>query len=327
MTLRDAAQFLRSRDHFVIVTHRRPDGDTLGSAALLCRGLRQLGKTAHILPNSETTRKYAYLVDDLTKSAVKNHDTVIAVDVASADMLMSNAQSLQIALRIDHHRTSSSFSGLELVDPVAAACGQLIYDLLTEMCVVLDEPMAIALYTAISTDTGCFRFANTQSHTLEVAARCAEVITDLYDLNQRLFGTVSLRKLQLQSWLIDHALFLQDGKVAICPLPLEVEKRLGITEDDTENLSGLPRSIEGVKLAATLRQTEQGEIKISVRAAPGYNADAICAKLGGGGHRGAAGATVRMTMDEAVQALIAEFTLVNESRLTGGESRPSMCTR
>lgn len=310
MTLSEAAAFLDSRDHFAIVTHRRPDGDTLGSAALLCRGLRQLGKTAHILENPETTEKYTHLMSELCKPSALADDTVIAVDVAAENMLMSGAEQLPIHLRIDHHRTSSSFSRWELVDPVAAATGQLVYDLLTRLQVTLDEPMAIALYTAISTDTGCFRFANTQSHTLEVAAKCAEVISDLYGLNQSLFGKVSLARLRLQGWLIDHAIFLQEGRAVICPLPLSVEKQLGITEDDTENLSGFPRSIEGVQLAATLRETDAGEIKMSVRAAPGYDAGAICAKFGGGGHRGAAGATVQMTMDEAVTALREVFTSI-----------------
>ncbi len=307
MTRNDAAAFLLSKDRFSIVTHRRPDGDTLGSAALLCRGLRQLGKTAHVLYNPETTQKYAQLVENLTKPSAETDDTIISVDVAAENMLMVGGETLQITLRIDHHRTSSRFSPYELVDPSAAACGQIIYDLLTEMDVSLDEPMATALYTAISTDTGCFRFANTQSHTLAVAARCAEVLPDLYSLNQKLFGMVSLARLRLQAWLIDHALFLQNGTAVICPLPLTVEKQLGVTEDDTENLSGFPRSIEGVELAATLRETEQGEIKVSVRAAPGYDAGAICAQFGGGGHRGAAGATMPMTMDEAVAALTKAF--------------------
>lgn len=303
MTSLDTARFLLTHDRYLIVTHTRPDGDTLGSAALLCRGLRQLGKSAHLLPNPELTPKYAALVDGLTGQPTDA--TVIAVDVAAADMLQKNFPAdSRVMLRIDHHRTGGEFSEFALVDPAAAACGQIIYDLLTEMGAVLDEPMAIALYTAISTDTGCFRFANTQSHTLEVAARCAEVITDLYGLNQKLFGLVSLTKLKLQSWLLEHALFLQDNQVAICPLPLEVERQLGVTEDDTENLSGYPRSIEGVKIAATLRETGDGRVKISLRSVPAYDSGAICAKLGGGGHRGAAGATVTMSLEEATQALI-----------------------
>lgn len=309
LTGTDTAQYLLERDHFAIVTHQRPDGDTLGSAAFLCRGLRQLGKTAYVLENPEVTGKYTHLLSGLTKPCVQEADTVIAVDVAAPSMLPRSMLVLadRIDLRIDHHRTSTAFSENELVDPVAAACGQIVYDVLMKMGVVLDEPMAIALYTAISTDTGCFRFANTQSHTLEVAARCAEVISDLYSLNQALFGLTSLARLRLQSWLIDHALFLANGKIVICALPLEVERRLGVTEDDMENISGFPRSIEGVEIAATLRQNENGSIKLSVRATPGYDAGNICAAFGGGGHRGAAGATVHMTMDEAVQALIASL--------------------
>ena len=305
LTRTNTAQYLLARDHFAIVTHQRPDGDTLGSAAFLCRGLRQLGKTAHVLHNPEVTKKYTHLLTGLTKPCAQEGDTVIAVDVAADSMLMPSAEDLQVALRIDHHRTSTAFSDNELVDPVAAACGQIVYDVLMEMGVQLDEPMAIALYTAISTDTGCFRFANTQSHTLEVAARCAEVITDLYSLNQALFGLTSLARMRLQSWLIDHALFLEEGKVVICALPLEVEQQLGVTEDDMENISGYPRSIEGVRIAATLRQNKNGTVKLSVRATPGYDAGKICAVFGGGGHRGAAGATLHMTMDDAVQALIA----------------------
>lgn len=309
--MNEVAQTLRTNGSFVILTHCRPDGDTLGSAALLCRGLRAYGKIAHVLYNPEVTEKYSDLLDGLTTRQIRPGDVVIAVDVAAENMLQVGLpENTAIHLRIDHHRTGSKFSLAELVDPAAAACGQIIYDLLAFMEIPLDEPMAIALYTAISTDTGCFRFANTQSHTLEVAAKAAEKITDLYSLNQKLFGLVSLRKLKLQSWLLEHAIFLQNNQVAICPLPLEVERQLGITEDDTENLSGYPRSIEGVQIAATLRETGDGRVKISLRTVPAYDSGAICQKLGGGGHRGAAGATVEMSLEEATKALIAALPLI-----------------
>ena len=306
MTSSETAQYLQTHDRYLIVTHTRPDGDTLGSAVLLCRGLRQLGKTAWLLDNPEITPKYTDLVEGLTVSEVFEDACIVAVDVAAENMLQKNFPAHRgIDLRIDHHRTGSEFSKESLVDPVAAACGQIVYDLLIDMGASLDVPMATALYTAISTDTGCFRFANTQSHTLEVAAKCAEVLPDLYSLNQKLFGLVSLTKLKLQSWLLEHAIFLRNHQVAICPLPLEVERQLGVTEDDTENLSGYPRSIEGVKIAATLRETGDGRVKISVRSVPDYDSGAICAQFGGGGHRGAAGATVEMTLEEATKALIA----------------------
>ena len=308
LTTADAARFLLERDSFLILTHRRPDGDTLGSAAALCHGLRQLGKTAYVLENPEITPKYRFLMEDLEKAVPAESDTLIAVDVASVNMLPQSFFALadKIALRIDHHGTSESFTEQELVEPVAAACGQIIYDLLTEMGVGLDAPMANALYTAISTDTGCFRYANTQSHTFQVAAACAAVSPELYNLNQLLFETNSLARLRIQGWMVENARFLNSGKICVCALPLSVEQEIGVTEDDMENISGVPRTIEGVKIAATLRQEKDtGKVKLSVRAMPGYDAGAICAKFGGGGHRGAAGASLALSLEEATAAVIA----------------------
>ena len=305
MTRIETALYLLKFDKFAIVTHRRPDGDTLGSAALLCRGLRQLGKTAHVLENPETTEKYAPLHEGLTKAWAEEGDTVVCVDVASPNMLGAHFAPLQekIQLRIDHHGSATPFTPFELVEPKTASCGEIVYGVLQVMGAKLDVPMAQALYTAISTDTGCFRYANTTAETLRVAADCKEAGADTFRLNQELFETNSLAKLRLQGWLVENALFLQGGKIAICALPLSKEQELGLTEDDMENISGFPRSIAGVKIAATLRQETAETVKLSVRAVPGYDAAAICATFGGGGHKGAAGASMKMTMDEAVEAV------------------------
>lgn len=305
LTKTQIADFLKENDNYVILTHRRPDGDTLGSSALLCRGLRKLGKTAHILRNPEITEKYAHLHEGLTTEQVKDSDILIAVDTASRGMLPEafSQYADRITLRIDHHATADSFTDCELVEPETAACGELVARVLSLMGVQLDKPMANALYTAISTDTGCFRYANTTAETFEVAAHCAYCGADLFAINQALFETRSLGRLRLEGWLIEHMLFLQDGKIAICALPKAIEKELGLTEDDLENISGFPRSIEGVKIAATIREDGENRVKISVRAVPGYDAAAICAQFGGGGHKGAAGASMNCTMDEAVEAL------------------------
>ena len=305
LTRNEAARFFGAHDRFAIVTHRRPDGDTVGSSAVLCLGLRQLGKTAHVLENPELTEKYAHLHRGLTKKQAEDGDTVISVDVASPNMLgdLFRALEKKIALRIDHHSTATPFTPHELVDPDAAACGELVYDVLTEMGIRLDVPMANALYTAVSTDTGCFRYANTTANTLRVAAACKDAGADTFAINQELFETNTLARLRLQGWLVENALFLNDGKIVICALPLSKEQELGLTEDDLENISGFPRTIAGVKIAATLRQEPDGRVKLSVRAVPGYDAAAICAQFGGGGHKGAAGASMNMTMAEAVEAL------------------------
>ena len=306
LTVSDTVSWLRGHDHYAIVTHRRPDGDTLGSAAVLCRGLRQLGKTAHILENPEVTPKYAFLLEGLTKANPEQGDTLVCVDVASAGMLPAQFVPLlgRLALRIDHHRNDTPFTENELVDPSCAACGQLIWRILAQMGAFLDRDIATALYTAISTDTGCFRFANTQPETFRLAGACAEYCDELYRLNHTLFETNSLARLKIQGWMAQNARFFREGKFCICPIPLAVEQELGVTEDDMENISGFPRTIEGVELAVTLRQESEEKVKLSVRCTPQWDASRICGQLGGGGHRGAAGASVQMSMEQAVAAVI-----------------------
>ena len=310
LTRSETAQILLAHDNYAIVTHRRPDGDTIGSSALLCMGLRQLGKNAHILENKEITPKYAQLHHGLTKDAVADGDFVITVDVASENMLPDAFKGLAFDLRIDHHGSATSFTPVELVEPGAAACGEIVYWVLTEMGAELDIPMANALYTAISTDTGCFRYANTTADTFAVAAACAKAGAEVFSINQELFETNSLARLKVQAYLLENAIFLQNGKIAVCPLPKVAEAECGACEDDLENISGFPRTIEGVKLAVTIREEGTGRVKMSVRAVPGQDAAALCAKFGGGGHKGAAGASMNTTMEEAVKAVIAELPII-----------------
>ena len=310
LTRSEVAQILLAHDHYTIVTHRRPDGDTIGSSAALCMGLRQLGKEAHILANPEVTPKYAHLHQGLTKQAAEEGDFVITTDVASPNMLPDSCKTMAFDLRIDHHGSATSFTPVELVEPGTAACGEIIYGVLTEMGAELDIPMANALYTAVSTDTGCFRYANTTADTLAVAAACVKAGVEAFSINQALFETNSLARLKVQAYMLEHAVFLQDGKIAICPLPKAVEVACGAGEDDLDNISGFPRTIEGVKLAVTIREEGTNRVKMSVRAVPGQDASALCAKFGGGGHKGAAGASMNATMDEAVKAVIAELPII-----------------
>lgn len=307
LTRAEAAEFLARQDRFSIITHCGPDGDTVGSAAGLCLGLRQLGKTAHVLQNSQFPDKYKYLVEGLVKEDAQEGDTIISVDVAAAKMLSDDSRHLsdRVDLRIDHHATDTPFAALELVDSTAAACSEIVYDLLMLLGVRLDVPMANALFTAVSTDTGCFRYANTTSRTFAVASACAAVSPDLFRITQELFDTVTLGRLRLQNWVVEHMHMLCGGKIVVCGIPADLYRTLELQEEDMGNLSGFLRSIEGVKIAATVKQDEEGHTGISVRAVPGYDAAAVCVKFGGGGHKGAAGASMEnVTLEEALQALI-----------------------
>ena len=308
LTRAEAAAFLAENDRFSIITHCGPDGDTVGSAAGLCLGLRQLGKTAYVLENSQVPEKYQYLLSGLTKPDAETGDTLITVDVATPSMISDDSAHLaeKIDLRIDHHSSDTPFAQKELVDSTAAACSEIVWELLQPLGVKMETPLANALFTAVSTDTGCFRYANTSSRSFALASACAAVSPDIFKISQALFDTTTLGRLRLQSWVLEHMRTLCDGKIVVCGIPANIQELLNLTDEDMGNLSGFLRSIEGVKIAATVRQDNEGHTGISVRAVPGYDAAAICEQFGGGGHKGAAGASMEnVTLEEAVQKLMA----------------------
>ena len=305
MTRSECAAFLRQGDHYCILTHRRPDGDTLGSAAALCLGLRSIGKNAHVLANPEVSDRFSWLLEGISKEAAGEGDTVVSVDVASAAMLPRAFEALaeRCVLRIDHHASAVSFTERELVDPGVGACAEIIYDLLVELGAELTPAVADALYVGVSTDTGCFRFSNTTAHTFAVAAACAGAGAQVYQLNQELFETNTLSRLRIQGWIVENMKIFGDGKLAIIAIPRAVEDLIGVTDDDMDNISSFPRTVSGVRMAATLRQTREGETRISVRAIPGYDAARVCETFGGGGHKGAAGATTRLGLEDTAKLL------------------------
>ena len=303
LTRNETARFLLDHDNFTILSHRRPDGDTIGSSAALCLGLRQLGKTAHVLYNAEVSDRFRWLHEGLTKESVEEGDTIVSVDVASPGMLPRAFEHLlgRIALRIDHHGSATSFTDAELVDANSASCAELVWDVLEGMNVRMDKAIAEAVYVGVSTDTGCFRYSNTTAHTFATAAQCSAAGARVYELNQELFETNTLGRLRMQAWIVDHMKLLRGGEMAIIAIPKAVEERIGVTEDDMDNISSFPRTVAGVCMAATLRETSDGDTKMSVRAVPGYDATRVTVVFGGGGHKGAAGASFRLPLDKAAE--------------------------
>ena len=305
LTRNECARYLLSHDNYTILSHRRPDGDTIGSTAALCLGLRQLGKTAHVLANPEISDRFAWLHEGLTRESAEEGDTVVSVDVASPGMLPKAFQHLlgKIDLRIDHHASATSFSTEELVDGDSASCAELVWDVLEEMGVQMDSAIAEAVYVGTSTDTGCFRYANTNAHTFATAAKCAAAGAPVYQLNQELFETNTLGRLKMQAWIVDNMKLIRNGEMAVTAIPKAVEEAIGVTEDDMDNISSFPRTVAGVCMAATLRETKDGDTKISVRAVPGYDATLVTTKFGGGGHKGAAGGSLKLPLAEAAKAV------------------------
>ena len=305
MTRTEFCAFLRGHDNFVILTHRRPDGDTIGSAAALCRGLRQMGKTAFVLTNEQFTPRFGPFLDGLTCDALPAGATVISADIASEGLLSFDAVRLQLmpVCAVDHHG-SNSLACPKLVEADKAACGEIVYAVLTELGVTVTKQIAECLYTAISTDTGCFKFSNTTANTHRTAAALIAAGADVYPINKLFFDTKSFARLRLEAKLTDTMEFYAGGAVGVCTMPKSLLAAFTVTEDDLDSISGFARSIEGVRIGIMIREVEDGLGKISLRTEAPYDASAICQRLGGGGHAAAAGASVPGGIEGAKAAIL-----------------------
>lgn len=293
LTVDQAAERLRTFDKVLILTHVRPDGDTVGCAAALCAGLRRLGKTAYLLPNPELTDTTAPYFAPYAAPAGFVPDTVVSTDIATVGLFPEDAKPYmdRVDLAVDHHPSFEFFGRDNIVRPEAGACGELVYDILTRLGPVTAE-MALPLYVAIATDTGCFAYANTTADTHAVAAALLRTGIDYRTVNKVFFRTKSRKRMQLEAAVLNGCEFHDRGRVAVLSVPLSLMAQVGATETDAEDLSALGPQIEGVDCAITMRELRPDVWKMSLRTGERVNATEVCRLLGGGGHAAAAGCTV-----------------------------------
>ncbi len=291
--LKEACAFLRERDNFLILTHAMPDGDTLGSAYALCCGLQKLGKNARVICVDEIPERYGYFTNAV-KFGNFETKTVISVDVADIKLLGALAEEYegQIEFAIDHHVSHRDFAKNLYLDGTAAAACECVYDILNELRIPLDETMVQALYTGISTDTGCFKFSNTTPKTHVIAAELMAYGVDFSEINRIMFDTKSKSRMEIEKKALGRVEMHYDDRCAIISVTRKMMKDSGCSDADLDGVSAIPRSIEGVLIGVTMRERAGKAWKISMRSYPPVDVSKICAKMNGGGHAYAAGCEV-----------------------------------
>jgi phosphoesterase RecJ-like protein len=306
-SLEQAAPILRAAERVMILCHEFPDGDTLGAGSALCRGLRQLGKRAAVRCSDTPGPKYDFLFRGLADDEFEP-DLVVAVDIADKSLLGEPVLSRfggKIGLAIDHHRSGAPFAKQSYIDPAAAATCEIIYSLLNLLGVRIEKPIADALYTGVTTDTGCFKYTNTTPRTHRIAADLIEAGADSVEIDRAMFDTKSRARLDMESRVLSSIRFAHGGQIALILITKQMIAESGAIEDDLDGIATIPRSIEGVRLGITLREKDDGAFKVSLRAHPPADASKICERFGGGGHRGAAGCTLRLPKEEAQAQILA----------------------
>lgn len=306
LSVKETAALLQSFDNVLILTHVRPDGDTVGCAAALCAALRFLGKTAYLLPNPGLTDTTAPFFRPYEAPEGFVPEKIVSTDIATLGLLPENAKPYgdKIDLAMDHHVSFEHFAKANIVRPEAGACGELLYDILVELKCINAETAAL-LYLAVSTDTGCFAYGNTTARTHAVTAALMATGIDVYPINKTFFGTKTRRRMALEADMLVNADYFDSGRCVFLYVPMSLMERLHATETDAEDLSSLGRQIEGVDCAVTFRELRPDVWKLSVRTDKRVNATKVCARMGGGGHPAAAGCTVEAPLAEVKEAVLA----------------------
>ena len=311
LTVQEAAARLRQMDNVLLLTHVRPDGDTIGSAAALCQALRDMGKTAYLLYNPEITDTYAPYAAPYWAPEDFAPAHIVSTDIAALNLLPDNAAPYanRIELAIDHHGSHGFFAPNVCLDAEAAACGEIIYHIIQELTPV-SPAIAMLLYVAISTDTGCFVYTNTTADTHRIAAALLETGIDVGPVNKALFRTKSKTRLAMEARMVADMELYDGDRVVVMSIPLSLRQELHATEADIEELSSLAALVEGTDCGITLRELKPGKVKLSLRTGPRVDACAVCQRLGGGGHKAAAGATVDGTLKDAKALVLKAYRAV-----------------
>lgn len=303
MTVNDAARWLAERDNFLILTHTRPDGDTLGSAAALCSALRGAGKRAFLYPNPEVTEKFRPFVTPFFGEKDHTPDHVVSVDIASRNLFPQGFEG-RVELAIDHHPSNSGFGENTLLDAQKAACGEIVLALIERLNGGVTKTEADLLYIAVSTDTGCFQYANVNEDTYLAAAHLARAGADTAGLSRLLFRTFSRAHLALEGAVYAGLRTFHRGEIAAAVVTLDMMRKAGATENDTDDIASLAGKLEGQQVSVTIRENDNGTSRVSLRSTKRVNVSEIAQRFGGGGHAMASGCTIKADPETALTMLL-----------------------
>jgi len=334
-TLDRALGVIGEAQSVALTTHVNADGDGAGCEAALAAWLSRLGKGVRIVNPTPFPPTYRHLVEDpdwiiepgtvRTPLAMQGVDLLVVVDTSELGRIgrvASAARGIETVI-IDHHLPSEEpIRGLELRDEKACATGELIYDLLTAAGLEKPWPAAVAsgVYTAVLTDTGSFRFANTTARAHAIAGDLIAQGVDPERVYRRVYATVPLGRARLLARALDSLEVDPQYPITWITLERAVVEAAGGASEDMDGVVEQARTIEGTEVAILFRETADGSTKVSLRSAGEANVNAIARQFGGGGHRKASGALIGAPLRDVVpRVLEATRTALRELQAVSGD--------
>lgn len=315
---------LIARGHrFAITTHVNADGDGLGSEVALAVYLQQLGKEAYIFNHSQIPSNYEFLdpFGDIQLFDPARHgdiirqcDAIFILDISHWQRLKQFGEfvrPLKIPkVCIDHHPTEEAFVDLDVVEPSASSTGELIFELLQGLQARIDGRIAEALYTAVMTDTGSFRYSNTNAHSHRVAAQLLEAGVRPHLVYQQVYENMPAARMRLLARILESLQFENNGQIVWFVIKQQDLELSGASYKDTEGFVDVPRSIKGVEISIMFFETPDDKVKASFRSKGNYVINGLANRFGGGGHPFAAGALIEENMQNAIPRVLEEARML-----------------
>ena len=307
MEYSEIIDIFEKHDRFLILTHKSPDGDTLGSGFALCYFLRDMGKQANVVNSDGFPDRYDFMYVDYTEQDFEP-EYIIAVDVADPTLLGSGLLKYQqegaVDLCIDHHISNKHFAKLTHVEGGIAAAAQILYCIFKHSGRKITDIIAKCLYTGIATDTGCFKYENTTPSTHIAAAELMAYDIDFANVNRRMFDVKSKGRIKIEQIVTGRMEYYLGDRCAMIAITRELMQSCGVAEAEFDGLASIPLSAEGVVLGITIKQRHTNVYKISVRTTDEMDASVFCGYFGGGGHIRAAGCEIHGTLEEVKAQLL-----------------------
>jgi len=319
MSIRTVKQAIKRFNKFLITSHINPEGDSIGSQVAMASLLRRIGKESVILDESPVPNLLQFMsgTENISKEMPHNFNFQAIIILDSPDLARIGRVSDYIKkdaaiINIDHHISNVNFGKFNWVDPDISSAGEMVYDLFKAFKLKINMEEAVALYAAIMTDTGSFRYSNTSSKTHRITAELIDIGVKPYDMYTKVYETSSIQDTNLLGETLQTMKLTEDGKIAWLWVTKDMLKKTKASLEGTEGIINFARSIDGVEIAILFRETGTDEkVKVSFRSKGKVDVNKLAAVFGGGGHPTASGCSVfgkpedveKKVIDQAKRAL------------------------
>ncbi|MEE2635923.1 MAG: bifunctional oligoribonuclease/PAP phosphatase NrnA [Acidobacteriota bacterium] len=290
--IRDA---LLKGTRFLVTSHARPDGDSLGSQLALAEALTQIGKHVTLVNSDPPPSRYEFLPGaanvEVAASVDGSWDAVVVLECSELDRTGVGGLDSQTLINIDHHTGNTMYGALNWRDESACACAELVFELVETLGARFTPTMATNVYVAILTDTGSFRHANITARTFEICRRIADTGVEAAGIATQVFNNWSIGRLRLTGQVLDQMQLKHDGQIAIIAVNDAMVRETGCGVDDMEGIANLPLTARDVQAVIFLKESDRG-LRVSLRSKDGIDVRRVAVSFGGGGHKNASGLTI-----------------------------------